>query len=340
MDEETDGITTTQKIAMPDVKYFPTYQQEESINWLYEGGFNTETVKNCSVLSVTNTDVDKWNTFIQKRNLTQELPITLESHDKIAEVDDDNKFLAACLPDYVLNDFTNPSVAPPHLLQLKVITTNTPAMIVHTTRLFSVVLNIFSNNLFQSLCLTTDFSTITSPSTNASPPFHIFLQVNDICLIIRPLKASGLATNSRVRIMRITPRLITAETVEEIPRVVFIPRIRFKFSLKYGASFKMLRTQFPLRLAYSMTYNKGQGQTFHKTLLDITTSPFAHGHLYVGDSRVRSSNNIRFFLDDSYQTTLIAPDEYAGYNVQFHEELISVPVITNVVHRSILQKLL
>jgi hypothetical protein len=102
----------------------------------------------------------------------------------------------------------------------------------------------------------------------------------------------------------------------------------------------MLRTQFPLRLAYSMTYNKGQGQTFHKTLLDITTSPFAHGHLYVGDSRVRSSNNVRFFLDESYQTHIIDPNEFLVFGVQFCEEFFTAPVITNVVHRSILQKLL
>jgi hypothetical protein len=138
LDEEIEGLSTIQKICMPDVKYFPTYQQEESIDWLYEGGFNTNTVKNCSVLSVTNTDVDKWNTVIQQRNLSQELPTILQSHDKIADVDDDNRFLAACLPDYVLNDFTNPSVAPPHLLHLKVTNLATPS-IIHTKSLFSVV---------------------------------------------------------------------------------------------------------------------------------------------------------------------------------------------------------
>jgi hypothetical protein len=152
------------------------------------------------------------------------------------------------------------------------------------------------------------------------------------------MKADGLATNSRVRILRISEKLITAETVEDYPRVVFIPRIRFKFSLKYGTSFKMLRTQFPLRLAYSMTYNKGQGQTFHKTLLDITTPPFAHGHLYVGDSRVRNSNNVRFYLDESYQTHRVEPGDYVPD--MYGDTMYTAPVIQNVVHKCILQKIL
>ena len=152
------------------------------------------------------------------------------------------------------------------------------------------------------------------------------------------MKADNLATNSRVRIIKISPRLITAETVEEFPRIVFIPRIRFKFSLKYATSFKMLRTQFPLRLAYSMTYNKGQGQTFHKTLLDITTPPFAHGHLYVGDSRVRDSDNIRFYLDDTFQTEIIQPGDYS---IDFHgDDVYQAPIIQNIVHKCVLNKII
>jgi ATP-dependent exoDNAse (exonuclease V) alpha subunit len=47
----------------------------------------------------------------------------------------------------------------------------------------------------------------------------------------------------------------------------------------------MMRIQFPLRLAYAMTYNKCQGQTMKKVLLDISNPPFAHGHLYVALTR-------------------------------------------------------
>jgi hypothetical protein len=140
-----------------------------------------------------------------------------------------------------------------------------------------------------------------------------------------------------VRILRISPRLIIAETVEETPRVVYIPRIRFKFSLKYATSFSMLRTQFPLRLAYAMTYNKGQGQTFHKTLLDITTAPFAHGHFYVGNSRVRSSANVRFYLEEPKDTFEVWENYYTDPKpCDGHH--FTAPSIRNVVHTSILRK--
>ena len=106
---------------MPDVSYFNTSQQEQSIDWLYEdGGFNPTTVMNCSVLAVTNEDVDKWNTTIQQRNLSQPDPTILYSHDKMADVDDPKDILRKCLPRYVLNDFSNPAVAPNHELHLKV----------------------------------------------------------------------------------------------------------------------------------------------------------------------------------------------------------------------------
>jgi hypothetical protein len=55
----------------------------------------------------------------------------------------------------------------------------------------------------------------------------------------------------------------------------------------------MMRQQFPLRLAYAMTYNKCQGQTMKKVLLDISNPPFAHGHLYLALSRVTNYQDIK-----------------------------------------------
>ena len=90
---------------------------------------------------------------------------------------------------------------------------------------------------------------------------------------------------------------IKVQTLGENPQVTTIPRIRFKFRLPYGDSFQVMRTQFPLRLAYCMSLNKSQGQTFSgRVLLDVTTAPFAHGHLYVALSRITNHNNISFVL--------------------------------------------
>ena len=76
--------------------------------------------------------------------------------------------------------------------------------------------------------------------------------------------------------------------LDESNRIVLIPKIRFKFKLDYGESYQMMRCQFPLRLAYCMTYIKSQSQTFEKILLDCIGEPFTHGHLYVATSRIRN----------------------------------------------------
>ena len=69
-----------------------------------------------------------------------------------------------------------------------------------------------------------------------------------------------------------------------------------------------VRTQFPIRLAYAMTINKSQGQTFQKVripLLHLTiclkvglilrTPVFTHGQLYVALSRVPAKEGLMVY---------------------------------------------
>ena len=51
-----------------------------------------------------------------------------------------------------------------------------------------------------------------------------------------------------------------------------IPRIKFTVTLPYGRSIAMQRVQFPLRLAYAMTYNKSQGQEYSQGTVYSWTS--------------------------------------------------------------------
>jgi ATP-dependent exoDNAse (exonuclease V) alpha subunit len=48
-----------------------------------------------------------------------------------------------------------------------------------------------------------------------------------------------------------------------------------------------------------MTYNKAQGQTLESVLLDVTSPPFAHGHLYVALSRVTHYANIKVYCNET-----------------------------------------
>ena len=103
----------------------------------------------------------------------------------------------------------------------------------------------------------------------------------------------------RVRIVHIQFHTIIVETLGETAKKFALPRIRFKVSLPFGKSFKIVRTQFPLRVAYCLTLNKSQSQTFDKAIVDVSHEPFCHGQLYVADSRVRESDNIMLFCRDT-----------------------------------------
>ena len=124
------------------------------------------------------------------------------------------------------------------------------------------------------------------------PPHELMLRVGDICLLQRNLdRQEGLVNNCKVQILEIR-RFCIRELLLQTMTEVAIPRIRFKFRLPYGQSFEMIRTQFPLRLAYSLTYNKAQGQSLERAIIDVTTPPFAHGHLYVALSRATLAEGI------------------------------------------------
>jgi hypothetical protein len=95
-------------------------------------------------------------------------------------------------------------------------------------------------------------------NANGVPKHILKLKVNDICIVTRSLKTSEIATNSRVRIISISSRVIKAELLNDSKRIVLIPRIRFKFKLAYGESYQMMICQIPIRLAYC---------TIHKQLM-------------------------------------------------------------------------
>ena len=159
------------------------------------------------------------------------------------------------------------------------------------------------------------------------PPHTLRLKVNDVCLIMRNLNINdGVTNNTRVRILHITTKYIACQTIGDHPIRIVLPRIRFNFRLPWGQSFMMTRLQFPLRRAFALSVHKSQGQTLQRGLIDSRGGFFAHGHLYVGMSRVTRYDKIALFVNQSNLYSDLCPQ---GSKIRY---LHLKPLLQNIVY--------
>ena len=103
----------------------------------------------------------------------------------------------------------------------------------------------------------------------------------------------GLCNGTRLIVRRLHRNLVEANILlgRFAGKTVFFPRIDLAPS-DTDLPFVLKRRQFPLRLAWSMTINKAQGQTFKKVGLYLDRPVFAHGQLYVAFSRARALTDV------------------------------------------------
>jgi len=81
---------------------------------------------------------------------------------------------------------------------------------------------------------------------------------------------------------------------------VLIPRIRL-LSNAETLPVPLKRLQFPVRLAFAMTINKSQGQSVEYVGINLQTSVFSYGQLYVAFSRCTLPLNILVLLLEQSQ---------------------------------------
>jgi ATP-dependent DNA helicase PIF1 len=73
---------------------------------------------------------------------------------------------------------------------------------------------------------------------------------------------------------------------------VFIPRIPL---IPSDMPFGFKRLQYPVRLSFAMTINKAQGLSLSVAGVNLESSYFSHGQLYVACSRVGTPRRLYIF---------------------------------------------
>ncbi|XP_034945108.1 uncharacterized protein, partial [Chelonus insularis] len=121
-------------------------------------------------------------------------------------------------------------------------------------------------------------------------PFHeLILRKFCIVMLLRNLNISeGLCNGTRLMILELGNNILKCKILngDKSGEIAFISRITLYCEDIYPFTFK--RRQFPIVLAFAITINKAQGQTFDMIGIDLTKDIFNHGQLYVAFSRVRS----------------------------------------------------
>ena len=137
--------------------------------------------------------------------------------------------------------------------------------------------------------------------SSSLPLSRLELKVGCPLMMLRNFDANrGLCNGTRLIVTQVRQRCLKCRIISGDAKfagnVVFIPRITLA---PEDLPIPLRRRQFPLRLAFAMTINKSQGQSLKYVGLDLRSSAFSHGQLYVGFSRCTSGNRLKVLLNDS-----------------------------------------
>lgn len=167
---------------------------------------------------------------------------------------------------------------------------------------------------------------LNSVDVSGLPPHKLILKPNCILLLIRNLNTRhGLVNGTRMRLVQMHNNCLDCEILTGVARNtrILIPRIHLNYSGTL-LPFSFQRTQFPVILAFAMTINKSQGQTFQKVGILLRQPVFSHGQLYVAASRVRSFEGLRFYISETpEQGHLAGDDRIFTKNIVYEEVLRS-----------------
>ena len=168
-----------------------------------------------------------------------------------------------------------------------------------------------NNNMEQPQLYSPEF--LKSLKIPGLPPGELKLKMGVPIMLLRNLNPSeGLCNGTRLICRGLHSKVIDAEIITgpHVGNRVFIPRISLTPS-DTSLPFVLKRRQFPIRVAFSMTVNKAQGQTLNHVGVYLLQPVFSHGQLYVALSRITSYQCIKVLIehDQNCQTKNVVYSE-------------------------------
>lgn len=165
---------------------------------------------------------------------------------------------------------------------------------------------------------------INSLKISGFPPHILELKRGVPIIMLRNLdRTMGLCNGTRLIVENLGPNVIYAKVISgnRVNNLVAIPRIPFISDPdESGLPFKLIRKQFPINLAFSLTINKSQGQTIGNVGIVLHDPVFSHGQLYVALSRSKSSHTTKVVVPQPEN----GPPSYETSNIVYKEVLLRV----------------
>jgi len=134
------------------------------------------------------------------------------------------------------------------------------------------------------------------------PPGELHVKEGCPLILLHNLApAQGLCNGTQLILQQATGRVLEVKILggDHNNEICFIPHIGLIPSTQPGITFRLHHRQFPVRLAFTLTINKAQGQSVCHVGVDLREPVFSHGQLYVALSRATSRTRIKILLSST-----------------------------------------